>query len=141
MARCAPSSCRCRRPCPMEPSARIDARSALKGARVLIVEDDFLILLELESVLAEAGGELAGSCLSLEEGLAGAENGDLTAAVLDVRLGRESSFPIAHRLERRGVPFVFYTGQAEIDQLRAQWPECRVIAKPARRGAIVAAIA
>jgi DNA-binding NtrC family response regulator len=125
-------------------SQRLDASSAngpLKGARILVVEDDFLISMELETILSEAGAEIAGSCRTVKNALALVEREDLAAAVLDIRIGRESIEPVARQLTRRGVPFVFYTGQVDTDAIRAEWPGCRFVAKPARPPALVKAIA
>jgi hypothetical protein len=39
------------------------------------------------------------------------------------------------------VPFAFYTGQTETDPIRADWPHCEIVAKPASPQAIVTAVA
>ena len=124
----------------MEQSAKFSKASALQGVRVLIVEDDLLLLMELESILLEAGAEVAGSCRSVREGLAAADD-RVAAAILDVRVGRETIAPVARRLASRGTPFVFYTGQVQNDPELAEWPGCTVLSKPARPGTIVAALA
>jgi DNA-binding NtrC family response regulator len=112
----------------------------LKGARVLVVEDDFLILMELETILSEAGAEIAG-CRTVKDALALAEKNALAAAVLDIRLGRETIAPVARELARRGIPFVFYSGQVNTDAVRAEWPDRRLVPKPAQPRAIVNAVA
>ena len=113
---------------------------SLKGVRVLVVEDDFLILMELEAILGEAGAETAG-CSSVRDALALAETNGLAAAVLDVRLGRETVAPVARELARRGIPFVFYTGQFDTDAMRAEWPGRRFVPKPSQPRTIVNAVA
>ena len=114
--------------------------SLLKGARVLVVEDDFLILMELEAILSEAGAEIAG-CRTVKDALALAERDGLTAAVLDIRLGRETIAPVARELAQRGIPFVFYTGQIDADAMRTEWPDRRFVPKPAQPRTIVKAVA
>jgi hypothetical protein len=47
-----------------------DETSPLNGARVLVVEDDCLISMDLESTLAEAGAEIAGVCRTAKDALA-----------------------------------------------------------------------
>jgi DNA-binding response OmpR family regulator len=78
---------------------------ALAGRRVLIVEDEFLIALEIEITLEEVGAKpvLAGSIAQAEAAL----EGKIDAAVLDVRLPDGDSVPIARRLAERGAPFLF----------------------------------
>ena len=68
---------------------------------MLIVEDDFLLRMELEYILREAGAEIAGSCQSVKGGLAAAANGRVAAAILDVRLGSETADSIAGQLASR----------------------------------------
>jgi DNA-binding response OmpR family regulator len=115
--------------------------AALQDARVLIVEDDFLILIELETVLGEAGARIVGACRTVDEALAVAGNQDIDAALLDLRVGPDTIAPVAYCLDRRGVPFAFYTGQTETDPIRVEWPDCEIVAKPAAPKAIVAAVA
>ena len=114
--------------------------SLLGGARVLVVEDDFLILMELETILGEAGAETAG-CSSVKDALVLAQQDGLAAAILDVRLGRETVAPVARELARRGIPFVFYTGQFDTDAMRAEWPGRRFVPKPSQPRTIVNAVA
>jgi DNA-binding LytR/AlgR family response regulator len=114
---------------------------SLSGAPVLIVEDDFLILMELERILSEAGAEIAGTCRTVREALARIEKGGIAAAVLDMRIGSESIAPVARLLMRHGVPFVFYTGQIETDPVRAEWRGCHFVAKPSQPRTIVKAVA
>ena len=115
--------------------------SLLRGVRVLVVEDDAIISMEIEAILSEAGAEIAGCCRTVKDALALAETDGLTAAILDVRLGRETIAPVARELARRGVPFVFYTGQIDTDMMRAEWPDCSIVSKPAQPRAIVKAVA
>lgn len=128
----------------MGSSTKIDSSwtgsaSLLGGARVLVVEDDFLILMELEAILGEAGAETAG-CSSVKDALALAEQNGLAAAILDVRLGRETVAPVARELARRGIPFVFYTGQHDT-AMRAEWPGRRFVPKPSQPRTIIDAVA
>jgi DNA-binding response OmpR family regulator len=112
----------------------------LTGARVLVVEDDFLIAMELSDLLRDAGAQIVGPSRDLTSALALAEEPGLSAAVLDMQLGDTTSQPVARRLAARGIPFFFYTGQAETDPLRAEWPDCRIVSKPALAQSLVDAV-
>jgi DNA-binding response OmpR family regulator len=112
---------------------------ALSSARILLVEDSFYILMELESALLDAGAE-AVCCRTVGEALSTLETQPVSAAVLDVQLDRETSEAVADRLARQGIPFLFYTGQREGAPRHDDWPTCKVIAKPAPRETIVAAV-
>jgi DNA-binding response OmpR family regulator len=106
-----------------------------------VVEDDFLIALELADTLSDAGAQVVGPTRTLESALVAADDPTLSAAVLDMRLGANSAAPVARRLAERGIPFLFYTGQAETDPLRAEWPECPIVSKPALLRSLVAQVA
>jgi DNA-binding response OmpR family regulator len=112
----------------------------LSGARVLIVEDDFIILNDLETLLAEAGAEVIGPCQIVADALAVAD-GSVSTAILDVSLRSETIEPVAARLYEFGVPFLFYTGQLGTDELLAKWPGTTVVQKPADAKTLVAAVA
>jgi DNA-binding response OmpR family regulator len=123
----------------MEETYKPDMIPSLKGAYVLLVEDDFLVSAEVELALAAAGAEIART-RTVEDAVALADEENLAAAILDIRLGRDSVAPVARRLTERGVPFFFYSGQVDIDAIRAEWPHRKIVAKPARPRTIVNAI-
>lgn len=126
----------------MAEAQKHDETLALYGARVLVVEDDYLISMGLESTLVEAGAEIAGVCRTVRDALALAEQNGVAAAILDFRLGCETAEPVARQLSSRGIPFVFYTGQLEAEPLlRLEWPGCKILRKPSRPQAIVDAVA
>ena len=114
----------------------------LSGARVLLVEDERLILMELESVLEDAGAIIVGTCTDVSAALAVVGRADrIDAALLDIRLGHDGISPVARALRDRGTPFVFYSGQTETDPVHLEWPKVKIIHKPAPPWAIVTAIA
>ena len=80
------------------------------GRRVLIVEDNALISMELEASLESNGYNVVGRANSVVEALAVIATTDIDVAVLDVDLGGEQSFPIADVLLAKGVPYTFATG-------------------------------
>lgn len=84
----------------------------LKGARVLIVEDEELISLLLGEMIETMGGRVACEAASLAEAERLASDCDCDLAILDVNLNGDLSYPAAQRLRERGVPFFFVTGYA-----------------------------
>jgi DNA-binding response OmpR family regulator len=122
-------------------SAKLGDRRTLRGLAVLVVEDDILLLMDLESILLESGAAIAGLCRTVADALAVAESDDVDAAILDVRVGRETIAPVARQLASRSIPFAFYTGQIESDPDLAEWAGCKALTKPARAATIVAAVA
>src|SRR5215467_529070 len=115
-----------------------DGALPLRGARVLVVENDYIIAKEIELVLTDAGAQIIGPCRTVSEALPLVEK-SLSAAVLDVRLQSDTVMSVAHKLEELRVPFVFYTGQPRWDELCADWPLHVVVQKPASARALVAA--
>jgi DNA-binding NtrC family response regulator len=124
----------------MENPAKPDVRGDLEGAHLIIVEDDAILLMDLEAVLRRAGAKILRLCRTVEEGLTAAEMEGISAALLDVRVGRHPVAPVARRLFQRGIPFVFYTGQPSDDPAIVEWPHSRLVTKPARPQTIVSAI-
>lgn len=112
----------------------------LAGARILVAEDEILIALDVSSMLSDAGAEVAGPATTLRSAAAIAENEPLSAATLDVRLGRATTERIAAILTERGIPFLFYTGEALPEDMRVRWPDAAVVIKPARQIQLVKAV-
>lgn len=81
------------------------------GARVLIVEDEIIVALFMEDILAEFGYRVAGVVSRLDEAMA--RDADFDVAVLDVHLNGKSVFDFADKLAGTGTPFVFATGYGE----------------------------
>jgi DNA-binding NtrC family response regulator len=118
-----------------------EAAGALSGARILVVEDDFLISTELDMILADAGATVVGPCRTLAQAEHVIEGNHISAAILDFRIGETTSLPVAAELNRHGIPFVFFTGQTNTRQIENACPGAKVISKPFQRRTIVAALA
>jgi len=112
----------------------------LAGSRVLVVEDEFIIAFELQSNFEDAGAEVVGPAHTLAEALELATHADITAATLDLQLMRDSVAPVARALAKRGIPFVFYSGQPATDPVIAEWPQCKALSKPANPEVLVEAV-
>lgn len=91
---------------------------APSGCRVLVVEDEYLIAIELKRWLQDAGVEVIRLVPSVEQTLDLVEDHCLDAAVLDINLGDgDTTYPIADRLDVLRVPYLFATG--EVHRARA----------------------
>ncbi len=113
----------------------------MQGQGVLVVEDEFIIALELKSILEEMGARVVGPALTLADALPLASHEDISCAILDLRLGRDSIDPVAQALAARRIPFFFYSGQPPDDPIRVAWPQIRLLSKPATAKAIAEAVA
>jgi CheY-like chemotaxis protein len=78
--------------------------------RVLLVEDQALVAMEFEAMLADLGCAVIGPFARVAPALHAARSEPLDGAVLDVNLAGERSFPIAHLLLALQIPFFFVTG-------------------------------
>lgn len=78
--------------------------------RVLVVEDEVLIALQLKAALEAVGYSVVGPVASLEAAYAAGAEEDFDAAVLDVNLGGKSVFPFAEQMVQEHVPTVLLTG-------------------------------
>jgi len=79
--------------------------------RILIVEDEIVVALFLEDVLAEFGYEVAGVVSHLDDAMSRAPDYDV--ALLDVHINGRNVFDFADMLASRDIPFVFATGYGE----------------------------
>jgi CheY-like chemotaxis protein len=99
----------------------------LRGRRLLIVEDEYILAADLAQSLEDVGVEVVGPAGSIEDALALIDAADdLDGAVLDVNVGGERIYPVADMLRARGVPYVFTTGYDEwvVPQSHADVPRC-----------------
>jgi CheY-like chemotaxis protein len=90
-------------------------RADLGGCRILLVEDNFLLAMEIEGVLSGRGYVVLGPVGTVEQALALLEReNDPDAAILDVDLQGRWVTPVAAALFARDVPFVLVTGYADL---------------------------
>ena len=93
---------------------------------VLIVEDEALVAMELEDRVSDLGYAVLGPAATVTQANAFLDRTTPDAVLLDMNLRGETATPIAHRLERTGIPFVLVTGYARIpfdDPLLAAAPK------------------
>lgn len=110
----------------------------LDGLNIFLVEDDFLILLDLKTILEDAGATVV-TAASVREGLALSEK-KYAAAVLDIRLPDGEVFPVAERLSKSRVPIIFHSGNAEATAVKDLFPDAIALLKPAQEHTLIDAI-
>ncbi len=119
-----------------------DARPPLAGLHVLLVEDDYVVAMELERWLRAAGARVIGPAARVEQalGLIGPRVPD--AAVLDINLDvgfGGTVYPLADRLDALGVPYLFVTGDVRVARLPGYGAKPR-IEKPVQEAELVAGL-
>lgn len=121
---------------PLCPSASDMFRSWRKGGYVadqytiLIVEDDFLIAMELGERLTDMGYALLGPAHTLEAAEALLAEKTPDAALLDANIDGKSSVDLGAKLAALGVPVAFCTGYDEVKNLPPSLKHAPVLVKP-----------
>ena len=105
------------------------------GRRVLVVEDESLVAMLLETILEDMGCMAVGPAATVDEGLRMAADEAVDAALLDVNVAGRQVFPVAQALKDRGVPFVFSTGYGE-GGLPDEWRGQPTLQKPFTEAAV-----
>ena len=113
----------------------------LTGRRVLVVEDESLVAMLLETILEDMGCETVGPVSNVADAVSLVEGGELLhGALLDVNVAGVEVFPVAASLEARGLPFVFSTGYGE-GGLPDEWKGRITLQKPFTEAAVEDALA
>lgn len=89
---------------------RSTGHEGLAHRRVLVVEDEAAVALDLKYTLQAAGCTVVGPLARLDDALRTAAEEPIDLALLDIGVGGEPVFPVADRLAARAIPFVFLTG-------------------------------
>jgi ActR/RegA family two-component response regulator len=87
----------------------------LKNKRVLIVEDEYFIAIDLAGEVAAAGAKVVGSASSVDTALDIIASTELDGATVDLKLMEQRSFVVADALAARHIPFVFATAMTHRD--------------------------
>lgn len=98
--------------------------------RILILEDEPLIAMDLEDLLVAKGYTIVGPYATAADAIASLDQTRPHAALLDVYLFNGTSFEVARELNRRDIPFAFMTGLAVSDLLSTDLQGAPVILKP-----------
>jgi CheY-like chemotaxis protein len=103
----------------------------LSGQRVLVVEDEMLVLMNIEDLLEDLGCRSVSAAANVPEALALIDTQSFDAAILDVNLAGSKSYPVADALAAHGVPFLFSTGYSG-QSIEHGYEDRPVLGKPYR---------
>ena len=98
--------------------------------KVLVVEDEFIIALDLSETVQDLGYELEGPFEGKEAAIEAIEEGMPDLAILDVFTADGEVYPLADKLVEAGVPIVFHSGHVTPAEVRALYPDAVACAKP-----------
>jgi DNA-binding response OmpR family regulator len=112
----------------------------LAGKRILIVEDEPLIALDLETAVVDHHGTPVGPVATVSAATAMIDGQPIHGAILDLRLKDSIAIDLANELRLRGVPVILHSGQADLT-LTAPWPAELIVPKPALPETVIVALA
>ena len=81
-----------------------------RARRVLILEDEVLLAMNLQDMLTDLGHQVMGIATRVDKAITLAHDGDFDFAILDINVAGTLSFPVADILRGRGIPFIFASG-------------------------------
>lgn len=111
----------------------------LKGLRVLIVEDQAPIALQLEDMLVDSECEVVGPASRVDQALKLLEEQAVDTAVLDINIAGDLVYPVADAMDARGLPYIFATGYSPSD-VASPYGDRRILQKPFSRRVFLDAI-
>lgn len=102
----------------------------LDGFRILLLEDEVLIAMDVEQLCRDYGASEVTIVRELAEFGPDKLEGEFDAAIVDLMLGGVSTLDFARRLKSRGIPFVFASGYSDIGEVEQEFPGVLLVSKP-----------
>lgn len=106
-----------------------DLTSDRRRPRVLVVEDDVLVALDMEQLLLDNGCEVVGRSMTAMEALAFLDSEEIDIAIIDYVLKDGTAECVTLALHGKGIPFAICTGRGE-GEMRAVYPQTPILRKP-----------
>ncbi len=126
-------------PAPVGAVNPLSTEESAGRSRVLVVEDEALISMDIASMLSTAGFEVLGPASTVAQAFNLLERSACDAAVLDVNLGKETAEPVARYLLENGTPFITVSGYAR-EQQPAIFRKSLLLPKPLRSDLLINAV-
>jgi CheY-like chemotaxis protein len=113
--------------------------NALAGLRILLVEDEVLIALDVEQLCRDNGAAEVIVKRNADELDGSLEHFDV--AIVDLMLSGVSTLPFAERLSAAGRPFIFASGDSDNEEILHSFPRVRIVGKPFAGDDLIEAVA
>jgi DNA-binding response OmpR family regulator len=113
----------------------------LSGCRILLIEDEAMVLLSVADMLTAAGATIIGHATTAMSALYMAKAKDFDCAVMDVKLHNGDVLPAARMVSSLGKTIVFVTATPDRPELKTEWPDAEVLGKPATDEDVIRATA
>lgn len=98
--------------------------------RVLVVEDEFIIALDLMETVQEMGFQVDGPHAGKQSAITAIEQQMPDFAILDIFTADGEVYPLADRLTEAGVPIIFHSGHVPPVEVQSRYPSSQAAAKP-----------
>lgn len=116
----------------------------LEGMSILVVEDNPVTAMDISMLLEDAGASVVGPFATVTHTYSVVDDrmcdAIIDAAILDVELQGETSVPIAQLMDRRGIPFLFYTGISQSDTNILAKFNAQILPKPSASVSLINAV-
>ena len=116
------------------------AHENLRGKRYLVVEDEFLILLDIQHIIESAGAAHVATATRLAEAETMLTRDSFDAVLLDLKLDKETSLQLAAKLAAQKIPFLFMTGAPGEAKQAQEFGDVPVVGKPFDSATLLAAL-
>jgi DNA-binding response OmpR family regulator len=126
---------------PFVPKEPLPVHPLLDGLRILVLEDEFLIAMDVEQLCRDNGAGEVVIARDLAEIDGRHVAAQFDAAIVDLMLGGASTLDFASGLRTAGVPFVFASGYSDADEIKASFPGIKLVGKPYSGEDLVQAVA
>ena len=113
----------------------------LGGLSVLLLEDEFLIAMDVEQSCLDHGAGQVVIARTVEEAEQALARAQFDAAIVDLMLAGTSTLPFAAGLASRAIPFIFASGYSDTQELERAFPGVAVVAKPYAGDDLIEALA
>ena len=97
---------------------------------VMVVEDEFIIALDLSETVRDLGFRVEGPFADKENAFIAIDRHMPDCAILDVKTADGDVYPLADALADAGVPIIFHSGHIAPDDIADRYPEARTCSKP-----------
>jgi CheY-like chemotaxis protein len=117
----------------------VESITKLSACRILVVEDESIIALDVADILEQQGATVVGPAGSVAAARRLIANSQIDCAVLDINLDHESVAPLVRELDELKIPFVFATGYPEGD-MSPLWRTHPIVRKPMNPPELISAL-
>lgn len=110
------------------------------AARVLVVEDEFIIALDLSETVRDLGFKVEGPYANKDHAMIAIDEEMPDIAILDVMTADGEVFPLADTLTEAGVPIIFHSGHITDKDIAERYPDAQAASKPCPPDRLIAMI-